>query len=207
MAGKARYWCAICYPENMINTWAEDMGDLLQIPYAYCVHDKDKLEDDPEKRKTHVHIMLAFNNTTTQKHAMEVIMSLSKPGSRCCSTIEQVFDVRHMYDYLIHNTDSAKKKGKFQYKANERKTGNNFDIGSFEQLSVAEKDKICEEIEDIIIKEQFYNFTDLLMNLKSNYDRSYVTVLRSQSGYFERIIKGCFHKKQVSIKKFKKSSR
>ena len=38
---KARYWVAICYPENMKEDWQECIGDLIEYPYCYCIHDKD----------------------------------------------------------------------------------------------------------------------------------------------------------------------
>lgn len=193
---KARYWCAILYPENMISSWEDDIGDLLQIPYAYAIHDKDKLEDGISNRKSHVHLLIAFSNTTTSKHALEVVSVLSSYGHNCCNTIESVFNVRHMYNYLIHDTETCKKKGKFLYPTSVRVTGNNFDIGSFEQLSVSDKEMIIEEIEDCILDNSFTNFLDLVYFLKSNFDRVYLTVLRSYSGYFERIMKGCYHKYQ-----------
>ena len=60
---KARYWTAVMYPENMIDDWKEEIADLIQMPGAYCVHDKD-LDDKKEGRKVHVHIIIVFSNTT-----------------------------------------------------------------------------------------------------------------------------------------------
>ena len=51
MAEKNRYWSGIAYPENMIDTWQDDIGDIVQLPYAYCIHDKDLLLDGDETRK------------------------------------------------------------------------------------------------------------------------------------------------------------
>ena len=44
MSVKARYWTGVCYPENMRDDWKELVEDLLGVPTAYCVHDKDKLQ-------------------------------------------------------------------------------------------------------------------------------------------------------------------
>ena len=79
---KARYWTAVCYPENMRPDWKERIGEILQLPYAYCVHDKD-VQSDGDDRKAHVHIMVAWPNTTTYKAALEVFRGLSAPGAQC----------------------------------------------------------------------------------------------------------------------------
>ena len=38
---KVRYWWGILYPENMIENWKDEIEDVLQLPFCYCVHDKD----------------------------------------------------------------------------------------------------------------------------------------------------------------------
>lgn len=194
MADKNRYWVAVCYPENMIPDWKENIGDLLQLPYAYCVHDKDTLIDSSDDRKVHVHIMIAFSNTTTYKHALKVFDSLSRPGFSCLNTCLPVFNVKHMYDYLIHNTEDCKKKHKYLYSTLERITGNNFDIGSFEQLSAAEKNDIAYELCSLIIAEGMTNFSDFFISALSTYDTATFEVIKGHSGLFERLCKGNYLK-------------
>ena len=84
---KARYWCGVLYPENMVDEWQDKIGDLLQLPYAYCIHDKDK-DKQGNLRKTHVHLILVFPNTTTYNHALNVYQSLSKEGIVACNTVQ-----------------------------------------------------------------------------------------------------------------------
>ena len=62
MAEKARYWAGICYPENMVEDWKECIGELLQVPYCYCQHNKD-VTTEKEERKDHVHIIITFPNS------------------------------------------------------------------------------------------------------------------------------------------------
>lgn len=197
MVEKSRYWCAVLYPENMIANWEVEIGDILQLPFAYCVHDKD-LDKQGEIRKKHIHLIVVFNNTTTKKHAMNVVLGLSASGKVCCSTIENVVDIRHMYEYLIHNTDSCKKKKKFLYRASDRVCGNNFDIGSYEQISVIEKEDMLDLMGDIIIYENFTNFLDFYKYLRSNYERSYCVVARQNSGFLERLTRGNYQKFQFA---------
>lgn len=186
---KARYWTAVCYPDNMRPDWKDVIGELLQIPYVYCVHDKD-VDGDQEDRKTHVHIVGAWPNTTTYKVALGLFQLLSLPGQKCCNTCQKVQNVRYVYNYLIHDTEDARKKHKHQYKPNERITGNNFDIGSYEQVSLDEKEKMAEELEDMIIEQNIQDYRSLFLYVRENYDREYKKILRSYSSHFERMCRG-----------------
>ena len=186
---KARYWCAVLYPENMIDDWQNQIGDKLQMPFCYCVHDSD-VDKAGEHRKTHVHVMICYTNTVRASAVYKVFDRLSKTGYRCLSTIEPVNNVRHMYEYLIHNTESARKQKKFQYDKAQRICGNNFDIGSFEQISVAEKSQMCKEICQFIIDNGFINFTDFYEAFLLKFDSGYFSIIQTYSGLFERLCKG-----------------
>lgn len=192
MAQKSKYWTGVLYPENMVSTWKEDIGEILQLPYCYCVHNKDNLVGDKkEERKEHVHLMVAFPNTTTYNHALTVFRGL---GLNSCNKIESVINVKYLYDYLIHDTEDAKKKNKYQYDVSERICGNNFDIGAFEQLSSKEKDDIARELCSIIINQRFTNFVDFYCYVISNCDSAAFEVIKTHSGLFERLTKGNFQK-------------
>lgn len=191
---KTRYWVGILYPENMIDDWRDCIGDIVQVPYCYCVHDKDLLKDGDETRKCHVHLMLMFSNTTTHNHALDVYNLLSKDHCICCPDCFGIINVRSTYEYLIHNTDDSKKAGKYQYSPDDRIQGNNFDIGNFEQLSVAERKDIRSEMALLILDQHFTNYFDFYLYVISNYDTAYEDVLVSNSGHFERLIKGYYLK-------------
>lgn len=204
MANKARYWEAICYPENMKEDWQISIGDDLQgFPYAYAIHDKDNLADyepkrgEEHQRKTHVHIIIAFTNTTTANHAFEVFSALSAECKQCLSTVRKVSFIRNAYEYLIHNTETAKKQGKYLYDASERITGNNFDIGAYEQITAADRDRIRKELGAHIISEGFTNFLDFYMSVVSNYDDMYLDVVATNSAFFERLTRGGYQKAQM----------
>ena len=190
---KNKYWTAVLYPENMISTWEQDIGDIVQVPYTYCIHDADLTESE-ERRKKHVHIILAFPNTTTYKHALSVFQKLSITGLRALNTCEPVINIRHVYNYLIHNTDECRKKGKIMYDPDRRICGNNFDIGSFEQISAAEKQDMCLELCDFIISHGFCNFADFYVFARKGFDKSYFEVIKIYSGLFDRLCKGNFHR-------------
>lgn len=186
--GKARYWEAILYPENMRDDWQEAIDDLLQLPYAYCIHDKD-FDSENDDRKLHVHLIIAFANSTTYKHAVEVFSFLNASGKSSFSTIESCRSIRYCYNYLIHDTDKAKKDGKHLYDKSERIVGNGFDIGSYEQITTSDKLAMCKELADIIMRERFIDFGEFYMYVVSNFDSVYFEVVKTNSGFYERLIK------------------
>lgn len=205
---KAKYWTAVLYPESMIDNWQDKISDLLQIPYEYCIHDRDDLGKvfktvknkfgnditydasefsiEFEPRKVHVHLIIAFPNTTTYKNALNVFKRLQKS----CSYCEQVLNVRYIHEYLIHNTEKAKKDGKYQYNPSDRISGNNFDIGAFEQISITDKRNMCKDLCDYIVKNHCTNFTEFYMNVFDTFSDEYFEVLCSYSGMLERLCKG-----------------
>lgn len=191
---KARFWTAVLYPENMKEDWQDTVGDTVQHPYAYCVHTQDK-DTKSEHRKDHVHMILAFPNTTTYKHAMNVFDLLSAEGKKALNTCEAVIGIRNVYDYLIHDTDDCRKKGKELYPPEARISGNNFDIGAYEQLGTAEKNAMFLEMGEAIRDHGFTNYMDFYEFVVDTYeDMNYIEVMRSYSSHFERLTRGNHHK-------------
>lgn len=202
-SAKTRYWWAVLYPENMIQEWQEQISDVLQIPFAYCIHNKDIVNDPDEKRKVHVHIMLAFSNTTTYKNAFSVFDRLSAPGRSAFNKIEQIISVEYAYKYLIHDTDKCRKDNKYQYDSSERITGNNFDIGAYIQMSKGEEQEIFNQIVDSIYQCCFESFMDVDRYYRYSYQYQsedlrcyYDKVLRGHFRYFETLCKGIHFKKE-----------
>lgn len=196
---KARYWVGVLYPENMIEDWQDKIDDLVQVPYAYCIHFAD-IDTVSEHRKDHVHLILAFNNTTTYNHVFKIFNLLSAHGKKAINKCEAVISIRQKYEYLIHNTAKCKKEGKYLYPAEARITGNNFDIGLFEQLSQAEKNKMCKELADVIIEKEFTNFTDFYIHVMLNFPDEYFDILKSNNGFLERLTKGNYQRKSEQEK-------
>lgn len=186
MADKNKYWCGILYPENMIEGWKDGIGDILQVPYAYCIHDKDLTNESNEQRKVHLHLIIAFPNTTTQKHALDVMKGL---GASAINTCKPVNNIRHMYNYLIHDTEDSRKKKKHLYDKEERITGNNFDIGSYEQLDQETKDRMMFELEDMLLDEVYTNYMIFYREVAKK-GNEYRRIVSSHSGHFYRLIQG-----------------
>jgi len=201
MAEKARYWCAILYPENMIDTWKEDIGHILQMPACYGVHDRCFEKDGKTPRKEHIHLVLPFPGPTTQNNVLSVVNKLSKQGMKCCSTAEVVNNMKYMYDYLLHDTEDARKKHKTQYDKSHRVCLNGFDIGVYEQISLQDKLDMTKELCDVIVKEGHTNFLDFYVFVTNNFDNKYFEILESKSALFERMTKSNYQKKNVQPQK------
>lgn len=188
---KARYWVGVLYPENMTDTWEDDIAELIQLPGCYCIHNKCKEKDGVTPRKVHVHLMIAFPNTTTYNHALSVFKRL---GDKAVNTIQSVVGIRHMYDYLIHDTEDCKKKHKTMYEPTDRKCFNNFDIGSYEQLSTKDKLEMRKELASLIIENDITNYADFYLYVITQFDDSYFDIMSSYTSFYKALIIGMYQR-------------
>ena len=181
---KSRYWQVVLYPENLIDDW-EDELIKTGLPIAYCLH--------TDSEKPHIHMIGAWDNNTTYKSAFQFFERLNKENQKAFNKIEKCFNIENAYNYLIHDTDDCRKKGKYQYKKEDRKCINNFDIHFYAQKSVEQEEEQFDEICDIIISEGFTNFKQLHMYIKSNYDRDYLGVVKKNIYYFTSLTKANYY--------------
>lgn len=199
---KSRYWTAVTYPENMRDDWRDECDALLQRPFAYCIHDKDNDKKDQE-RKTHVHWIVCFAGPTTYKRVLSIFDTLSKDGAHCLNRVEPVGDMRYCYDYLIHDTKNARKKGKHLYDVSERVTGNNFDIGDYEQLSMSEKNDMLQEILDFVVDNEILDMRDFHLGFTRQFDARYFEVYKVNNAMIDRLIRGNYNNRQRRAKESK----
>ena len=189
----AKYWWGVLYPENMKENWEEEIADIIQLPFAYCKHTLDK-DSKSEHRKDHVHLIIAHNNTTTYQSMFKLFDKLSAEGKKALNKIEAVQSIRYAYDYLIHDTESCKKKGKELYPVSDRILGNNFDIGAYEQISMQEEDEMKLELITEITKNGFMDMIDFTLFVQSNYDTKYIKLILHNGSLFERYTKSNYLK-------------
>lgn len=191
---KARFWVGILWNESMLEDWENRLETVLQIPYCYIVHDKDiTFHGDPKAK--HTHIMVAYGNTTTEAAVKSMFNELSKPGFQCCNKVFRVRGVKYMYDYLIHNTTQAKKENKFQYLPSERKHGLGWDTDAFNQMQIVDKLRAVMELSQDIVSVGITTYSQLYQYVVKNYDLSYLEIMISYSGHFDRMVKGVWQEK------------
>ena len=186
---KVKIWEGICYPENMIEDWEDEIDDILQVPYAYAIHDIDH-DSKSKHRKTHVHLIVVWGGNTTRKAIINVLNRLSAEGKKCCPSAEPVNNIRHAYDYLIHDTASCRKKGKELYPVESRIEGNNFDIGSLEQLSTKDKQDMLFELVGFIMLEKFETINDFTFAVLREYPEQYREIIVAYNSIFDRYCRG-----------------
>lgn len=201
MAEKYRYAECILYNENMIEDWKDKIDYLIQMPFAYCVHDKDLGDDEDETHgKVHVHIILVHSNTVALSFFVKWCnLRLSKVGSKCCSTAKPVINPKQAWNYLIHDTEKARQEGKFQYPQSARVCGNDFDIHHFIQIDECTKITIIQKITDYIIEHNIMDLTSMVEWVQRQ-GTVYFSIFVSRSSYFDRICGGNWKKWERSKK-------
>lgn len=190
---KYTYWVGVGYPESMKPDWQDEVADLIELPFAYCIHDKDKNGHNGD-RKVHVHMIIAWPSPTTYKNALSVFNELSADGKTAFNSVKRVINMRNKYDYLIHDTKDCRKKKKHLYDKSERIEGNNFDIGNYEQISIEDKRKMRKELSILVHEKNFITYIDFYMYVVSNFEDEYEDIVTSYSGHFDKLCKGNYHK-------------
>lgn len=195
MAGdlKARFWVGICWVDSMVDDWKEKLDLALQIPYCYCVHDQD-INFHGDAKAPHVHIMVSYANTTTEKNVLSMFNELSKEGSQCCNKVFRVRGVRYMYSYLIHDTAQAKKQQKHLYSPSERVEGLGWDTGAFDQMQQTDRLSCVIEIAEEIRTNNLQTYVDLDKHILETFDLSYYEIFTAYSSHFYRLVQGQWQK-------------
>ena len=127
-------WNGVCYHEEQLQAVIQSQDVKY---YAHILHDKDTLSDGTLK-KPHYHFVVQFTRNQRGSYFKryntdDMGMVFPKP----------VNDPEAAYNYLIHDTETAKKDGKYLYAAAER-------ISTFEVFTTEEKeDENAELFDDI----------------------------------------------------------
>lgn len=194
---RAYFWTAILYMENMRSDWKEVIEMIIQVPFCYIVHDKDEAFADGTPRKPHIHIILAFKNNYAGSYVLRLLSHLNEEGKNAIPNyeIESVINLKAIYDYIIHDTQAAHDDGKHLYDKSERICCNNFDIGELEKLDSIEKERLLTDLVNLVIDQDYTNFTKLYKFVRDNekFDDervNYIRVMNQNTGLLERLCKG-----------------
>ena len=138
------WWNFIAYPESVCENWIEKLEETGLAIEISPLHDKDKWEhDSPErvdpktgeiypsgyfykagdKKKAHWHGTVVCNKSTSWKVINKIIRDITHgPYLQRCNSL------LHSHNYKTHRTESAIRKGKYQYEMDEMITLNNFHV-------------------------------------------------------------------------------
>lgn len=185
---RARYWAVLMYPENLRADWQDVIDEELEVPFCYCVHDKDKytITKDEEDRKKHVHMIIAWNSPTTGKAVQTLVSRLNEQGKNGIMPVQPIANMKQKWAYLIHATDKAKAEHKHQYDESERITGNNFDIGAYIQIAESDIKNMRRELSMMIINNQIVSYSRFYLIVMSM-SPEYEDVVSRYSSHFARL--------------------
>ena len=132
---------------------------------------------------------MVWGGNTTRKAIINVLNRLSADGKRCCSSAEPVNNIRHAYDYLIHDTASCRKKER-NCTQSKPASGNNFDIGQLEQLSTKDKQDMLFELVGFIMVEKFETINDFTTAALREFPEQYREIIVGYNSILERYCRG-----------------
>ena len=119
------WWSGTCYHLEQLNA-------IITSPdiycYAYILHDKDKQENSDELKKPHYHFLVKFQQN--QRGSWFKAFATDDMG---LVFVQRCSIPKSAYDYLIHDTPTCKKQGKYLYDASER-------ISTIENLDTPENE-------------------------------------------------------------------
>lgn len=153
---KKRSWEIIVYPDSAPENW-HDILEKTGLPIAIGpLHDKD-LNPDGTTKKPHWHVLLVWENPTTQNNVKTIADALNAPLPTGLESL------RGAYDYLWHKNNPEK----FQYNAKDVIRLNGFDIANYAELTKAETLELKKEIFGLIQNNDLTEYNDLLLYLQA----------------------------------------
>ena len=90
--------------------WQDSIGDLVQMPYCYCIHDADADDKESIAKTTCTLSSAGLARQPTRWPSLSFSSS-----AKAVNTCKPVLNMRHAYDYLIHDTESCRKARKHLY--------------------------------------------------------------------------------------------
>ena len=183
---KKRCFSFILYLENLRPDWQDALTSVVQLPCCYAIHDAP---EDLQGKKPHVHLMISWSGPVTDNFALDFVnSSLSAPDLKCCSTLQAVNNPFYMYQYLVHASSDAVKKGKYRYPDTVRISLNGFSVESPE-LDVASFDFAV----SLILDNDLHDFRKLFFLLRelraSGEAFADPSVLRENAYFFSQLLR------------------
>lgn len=174
---KKRNWAFVLYPESAPENWR----DLIQQSGLQAVvsplHDKD-LNDTGEPKKAHYHVILIYSGPTSYNVVSAFTASLN-------ATVPKALEsVRGYYRYLTHKDNPEK----VQYSDDDIFAINGFDIADFVELTKSEVNAKKKELQMLIRKEEFYEYSDFMDFLLDNDMSAEYDIASNHTYFFDKYI-------------------
>lgn len=181
---KKRVWTCVVYPDSLPADWI----DLLKQSGLKCaispLHDRDynpiaDTADQKEPKKPHYHLILVYGSPTTYNNVCKFSQGVLR------GTIPQPLEsVEGMYRYFTHKDNPEKA----QYDEKDIQSFNGFNIYDFVDIKKTEVLKIKQELQDLIIAQNFVEYCDFIDYVRFNEDMGHYDVATSNTIFFEKYI-------------------
>lgn len=186
---KSKAWTILLYPDSMPDNWIE-MLEELALPVAVSpLHDKDVLSDGTPK-KPHYHLMFVWEGPTTFKNAQRIADMFNGPIPK------KVESIQAMYDYFVHKNHP----NKYQYNDADRMDLNGFCIDYFDSIRTDERQKIMDEVENVIFEHSFCEIFSLIKYFDSLGMRKHKYIVRTHTTYFNALITSFRYNREDELK-------
>ena len=165
---KFKYWIAVSYPYDSEPADCFELAKAEGVECCSIIHDRDYNESETTTdgneqgtaKKLHRHWIFAFPNSTTEKHASDVILKITNGLTpKGCS------NVKGAYAYLTHKHDPDKA----QYDTKDIECLNGFAPENYFTQNSGEEDEAFKCIEGIIKEQDLEEYCDLIDFLNANY--------------------------------------
>ena len=118
-----------------------------------------------------------------------------RKGKKAINKCEAVVGIRNVYDYLIHDTEDCRKKGKEQYDPSSVSRATTLTLVRMSSLAQPRKNEMFLEMGQAIREHGFTNYMDFYEFVVDTYeDMNYIEVMRCYSGHFERMTRGNYQR-------------
>lgn len=158
---KSRYFTFLLYPESIPGDWEMKL-ESLGVPIAISpLHDKDRSTVEGQKyKKAHYHVIYVAKNPVTADSVRWKIKQML--GEKSLAKVQIIVQsMKSMYLYLTHDSKDAVAKNKRKYSKKNIKLINNFDIDRYITLDVEDKDKMLNDVCDMIDEHDLANMREL----------------------------------------------
>lgn len=175
----SRYWTFVGYPESLPQDWEHYLITEVGLPIAISpLHNADLNADDSEK-KPHFHFILCYGNSTTFNSIKKITDRLN------CPIPKPINSIKGLYRYFTHEDNPEKA----QYDKKHIRHLNGFCLSDYVSLTGSDKDAFFDEIEDYIFQNNIKELVDLVMSFKADGKLDLLSVLRTNTIYFNALLK------------------
>lgn len=207
---KSRYFIFLLYPDSLPDDW-EIKLETIGVPIAISpLHDKDLSGINQGYKKAHYHVIYVAKNPVTCDSVRKKLRQVL--GDQSVALVKIPVSVENCYLYLTHESKDAIAKNKHIYDKSNIKLINNFDIERYISLDAGEKDKILDDICNIIANNNLSNILELkdfVENRGSEYGLPSMNlvhkIIRSHTGlirlYFDGVYQNNKFNKTINIRR------